>query len=253
MTHGRWRAALIPLRAVLSPGPSLQEAGDGHGALAAASLLVLLTLLGALALPRLTALLAAGLPEGSSTLLGAHDAVLRAGLHRYVLADRMLPPLPYLLGALLVAAVAVPLLAANGVRAGTVAGVLVAGASPLLVQRLGELAVVWLTPPEGLVAGEIVSLPARFNVGVAGTLAWAGVVVGGWRSVVAEAVNAVGLWVVVLWGWGLARLDRGPRALAPRAAGAAWWCLLAATAYGAGYALYAVLFPYLLLLVMGAS
>jgi hypothetical protein len=252
MKGGRWRDALIPLEAVVSPDLSLRAVGAGHGALAGASLLLLLALLGALALPRLSALLAASLAGNGATLLGAHDAALRTGLGRYILADRMLPPLPYVFGALIAAAVAAPVLAGRGVRAGTVVGVLVAGASPLLVQRLGELAVVWLTPGGDLAAGEIIGLPARFNPGVAGILAAAGTSVGGWRSVAAEAANAVGLWVVLLWGWGLARLDRGPRSAAPRAADACWWCVLAGAAYGAGYAMYAALLPFYLILVMGS-
>jgi len=119
------------------------------------------------------------------------------------------------------------------------------------VQRAGELAVVLAVPGGGLVAGDVAGLPARFNVGVAGALAAAGVAAPGWLGVAAQAANAVGLWVVALWGWGLARLDRdaGRPVGAARAMG---WCAAAAAAYAAGWALHAALYPTLLLLVMGA-
>ena len=252
MSGARWRAVLLPVRAVVSPDASLREAAVASGRVMAASLLLLVALLGALALPRLQALLGAGLADGRSSLLDAHVAVLRVGLARYVLADRLLPPLPYAIGAVFAWLVSAPVLAGSGVRARTVAAVLMAGASPLLVQRAGELAVVWLTPGGALAAGDIVGLPARFNVGVAGALAAAGVRLDGWRSVAAEAANGIGVWVVLLWGWGLACLDRGPRATAPRASGAIRWCLVAAVAYGAGYAMYGALLPAFLVLVMGA-
>ncbi len=252
MSPRLWRAALVPLRSVVSPDASLREAGAAPAPLVAASLLALLTALGSLAIPRLLALLASVLAFGASPLIGAHRAVLGGGLTRYILADRLAPPVPYLLAALIAFAVAAPALAGRGVRSGAVLAVIAAGASPLLVQRAGELAVVWLAPPDGLEAGDVAGLPARFNVGLAGLLASAGTPASGWRSVLAEAANGIGVWVVLLWGWGLARLGRGPRGGAPGAADTIPWCLLAAAAYGAGYALHAALFPVLLMLVMGA-
>jgi hypothetical protein len=128
-------------------------------------------------------------------------------------------------------------------------GVLAMGAAPLVVQRLGELLVVWATPGDGLVAGDVAGLAGRFNVGLAGLLSAAGLVPGGALSVVAEAANAIGVWVVVLWGWGVARLDRdASRGSAGRAI---WPFVLAATAYGIGYAAYATFLPAYLMLVMG--
>jgi hypothetical protein len=117
------------------------------------------------------------------------------------------------------------------------------------VQRLGELLVVWATPAPGLVAGDVAGLASRFNVGMGGLLTAAGVVPGVTLSVVAEATNATGLWVVGLWGWGLARLDRD--ASRGRAARPVWPFALAALAYGVGYAGYAAFLPSYLMLVMG--
>ncbi len=250
MTLAPWRGALVPLRAVVSPDAALRAAGGVPGPALAAGLLLLVTVPGALAVPRLSALIADRFAGGSATLLDAHLAALRGGLTRYVLADRLLPPVPYVLAALIVALVAAPVLAGRGVRPGAVAAVLAAGAAPLLVQRIGELAGVWLAPAGQLVGGDVVGLPARFNLGVAGVLGAAGVPLSRWASVGAEAANAIGLWVVLLWGHGLARLGGGRRAAAPGAA--LGWCLLAGAAYGAAYALYAALFPAFLLVVMGA-
>lgn len=252
MRRAGWRAAALPIRALFSPGGALDDAGSGHDLIALASLALLVAALGALALPRLFALLDAALLPSGQPRLDAHLDVLRAGLRRYLVAERLVPPLPFVVGGLLVALVAAPVLAGRGVRASAIVRVLAVGAAPLLVQRAGELAAVLGAPGDGLVAGDVARLPARFNVGVAGALSLAGVTATGWPSVVAEATNAFGVWVVALWGWGLSRLDRDLSGSSRTAAHPVWWCGLAVTAYGAGYLLYAALFPYLLVLVMGA-
>ena len=247
-----WRAALLPARMVVSPGVAMDEARVGGDPLGAASLIAGVAALGALGLPRLLELLSATLAPGGQPLLDAHLGVMRTALSRLLVVDRLLPPLPFVIAAVIVAAGAAAVLMGRGVRTRTLVAVLAAGAAPLLVQRLGELAVVWLTPGEGLTAGDVVRLPARFNLGLAGALGTAGVSVTGAWSVVAEAVNGVGVWVVVLWGWGLATLDRGALAAARGAALPAWPFALAAAGYAAGYALHAALYPVFLLLVMGA-
>jgi hypothetical protein len=252
MRPARWRAARLPLRALWSPGAAMDEAGSRPGPIAAGSLVLLVAALGALALPKLLVLLAAALAPSGQPLLDAHLVVLRSGLERYLLADRLLPPLPFVFGALIVAAVAAPVLAGRGVSTGAVVGVLAVGAAPLVVQRLGELALVLVAPGGGLAAGEVVRLPARFNVGVAGVLSVVGVTSTGALSVVAEATNATGLWVVGLWGWGLARLDRDAAAVSRPAPAPRWPFALSGAAYAAGYAVYGTLFPYYLVLVMGA-
>lgn len=253
--RGRLPAALLPLEALWSPAAAMDVAGARHPLLAVAALAVLVAALGAAALPRLLSLLATSLGPGGSDVLARHVLRLHAGLARYLVADRIAPPLPLVAAAFLAAAVAVPVLGTRRVAARAVVGVLAAGASPLLVQRLGELAVVWATPAGHLAAGEVVGLAARFNVGAAGVLAAAGVTPGLALGVAAEAANGVGLWVVALWGWGLARLDEGAGRGHPPAAGPPrlprWPFALAAAAYAAGYALHALLFPAYLLVVMG--
>ena len=249
------RGTSLPLKALWSPRAALDAVAVGdvapYRAAAPLALLLFAAALGALALPRLLDLLDAALRPTGQVVLDAHFGVLRAGLSRLLVFERLVLPVPYLLGGTVLWLVAAPALAGRGVRGSTVAALLAVGAAPLLVQRAGELAVVLAVPGGGLVAGDVAGLPARFNVGVAGALAAAGVAAPGWLGVAAQAANAVGLWVVALWGWGLARLDRD----AGRPAGAAHtmgWCAAATAAYAAGWALHAALYPTLLLLVMGA-
>jgi hypothetical protein len=244
------RGAVLPFRTLWSPGAALDDAAV-HRVVAPASLVLLVAVLGALTLPRLLALLDAALLPIGQPLLDAHLGVLRVGLRRLLLVERLVFPLPYLAGGILLCLVSAPVLAGRGVTIGAIVAVLALGAAPLLVQRSGELAVVLAAPGAHLAAGDVAGLPARFNVGLAGALAAWGVSAPGWLGVVAEAANGVGLWVVVLWAWGLSRLDRDARASA-RAGHTMWWYGVAATAYAAGWALYAALYPYLLVLVMGA-
>jgi hypothetical protein len=240
------RSLLLPLEGLWAPGPAMDVAGSRRAVVALAALLALVTGLGAASLPRLLGLLDATLQGGAAS---AHAEVLRGGLARYLVADRLLPPLPFVVAAALVAWIAAPALAGRRVAGRAVCGVLAVGAAPLLLQRLGELAVVWVTPAEGLVPGDVTGLAARFNVGAAGLLAAVGAAPGGTLSVVAEAANAIGLWVVGLWGWGLARLAHDASHAGRRLP--AWPFVLAVTAYAVAYAAYAALFPYYLMLVMG--
>ncbi len=249
--NGTWKAgAASPLRALWAPGAAFDDAA-GRRAAATLSLVLLLAAAGALALPRLLALLDLTLRPTGDALLDAHLGVLRAGLSRLLVFERLVLPLPFLAAGALLALFAAPVLAGRGVKGGSVVAALAVGAAPLLVQRAGELAVVLAAPGAGLTSGDVAVLPARFNVGVAGALAAFGGHAPGLLGVAAEAANGVGLWVVLLWGWGLARLDRDA-ARAARPASVVGWCIAALGAYAAGWALYAALYPTILLAVMGA-
>jgi|GEM_PF-5889998 len=250
MSKGMVRGAVLPLRTLWSPAAAVDDVLV-HPAVATASLVILGAVFGALALPRLLGLLDGALPPTGQALLDAHLGALRVGLTRLLVLERLVLPLGFLAGGSILWLVAAPALSGRGVRAGAVAAVLAAGLAPLLVQRAGELAVVLASPTAALAAGDIARLPARFNVGLAGALAAWGVAAPGWLGVAAEAVNVIGVWVVALWGWSLSRLDRdaGRR---ERAGSGVWWWVGAAAAYAAGWALYAALYPTLLLLVMGA-
>ena len=175
--------------------------------------------------------------------------VLFAAVQRSFPARNTYRLLPFVLAAALVAMVAGPALAGRRVAGRAVCGVLAVGAAPLVVQRLGELAVVLVTPAAGLVPGDVAVLAGRFNAGAAGVLSAAGLAPGGALSVVAEAANAIGLWVVALWGWGLARLDHDASRAGRRLP--AWPFVLALSAYGVAYAAYAAIFPSYLMVVMG--
>ncbi len=255
MSDALLRGAALPLLTLWSPGAALDDA-PAHPAAGPASLLLLLAALGAASLPRLLGLLDAALPLTGQELLDAHLGVLRAGLTRLLVFERLVPPLPYLMGGTVLWLLAAPMLAGRRATrrggAAAVAAVLAVALAPLLVQRLGELAVVLALPADGRVmAGDVAGLPARFNVGAAGVLTALGVAAPGWLGIAAEAANGVGLWVVALWGWGLSRLDRdaGRSARAPHTL---WWYAGAAAAYAAGWGLYGAGYPTLLLLVMGS-
>jgi hypothetical protein len=250
MSRDLMRGAALPVKALWSPGAALDEAAV-HGVVAPASLVLAVAALGALTLPRLLGLLDVALQPTGQEMLDAHLGVLRIGLAHLLLFERLVVPLPFVAAGALLALVAAPMLSGRGVTAGAVWAVLALGAAPLLVQRVGELAVVLGAPAAGLGPGDVARLPARFNIGVAGALSAAGVAAPGWLGVAAEAANGVGLWVVALWGWGLARLDRDAGRSAP-GAHTLGWCVAAAAAYAAGWALYAALYPTLLLVVMGA-
>jgi hypothetical protein len=250
MSRDLMRGAALPVKALWSPGAALDEAAV-HGVVAPASLVLAVAALGALTLPRLLGLLDVALQPTGQEMLDAHLGVLRIGLAHLLLFERLVVPLPFVAAGALLALVAAPMLSGRGVTAGAVWAVLALGAAPLLVQRVGELAVVLGTPAAGLGPGDVARLPARFNIGVAGALSAAGVAAPGWLGVAAEAANGVGLWVVALWGWGLARLDRDAGRSAP-GAHTLGWCVAAAAAYAAGWALHAALYPTLLLVVMGA-
>ena len=250
MSRDPMRGAVLPVRTLWSPGAALDAAAD-HRVIAPASLVLVVAALGALALPRLLGLLDVVLQPTGREVLDAHLGVLRIGLARLLVFERLVVPLPFVAAGALLALVAAPVLAGRGVTAGAVWAVVALGAAPLLVQRAGELAVVLATPAAGLGPGDVAGLPARFNVGVAGALSATGVAAPGWLGVAAEAANGVGLWVVALWARGLSRLDRDARRAA-RGAHTLGWCVAAAVAYAAGWALYAALYPTLLLVVMGA-
>ena len=246
------RSVLLSLEGLWAPGTAMDVAGSRRAVAVLLGLLLLVTGLGAAALPRLLALLGAALGDGGGAEgAAAHAAALRVGLSRYLVADRLLPPLPLALAAVLVAAVGAPVLETRRVAARAVWGVLAVGAAPLVVQRLGELAVVWTTPAGSLLPGEVVGLPGRFNVGIGGLLAAAGWTPGVALGAAAEAANATGLWVVALWGWGLARLDRDASRAGARLP--AWPFALALAAYAGAYAAYVVLFPWYLMLVTGGA
>ncbi len=191
-----------------------------------------------------SALLDAALLPTGQALLDAHLGVLRVGLGRLLLFERLVVPLPFLAGgAVLAAGGDAGARRARRDARGAIGAVLALGrraAARAARRRAGGRA--RHAGRRSRAAGDVAGLPARFNVGVAGALAASGVAAPGWLGVAAEAANGVGLWVVALWAWGLSRLDRDASRSA-RGAHTLWWCVAAAAAYAAGWALYAALYP----------
>ncbi len=100
------------------------------------------------------------------TLTDLHRDSLRARLVRMILADRVIPPPTPLLAALALIWAAAPalMLAEEGRRA--LIGAVAVGLVPLLVQRVGELAVTYLFPlAEAPTPGQVLDLPQQFVTG----------------------------------------------------------------------------------------
>lgn len=180
---------------------------DPHPVATGLLLLVLIALLGLGTLPRQLTLLHAAFPEGGGVMADQAARFMRAGLTRLMTADRLVASPTLMLGGLLTAIAAEPVLMLARERRAALWGVMILGLAPLLVVRVGELATVWLSAAHpGMPAGEVVLLPSRFRTGP--TLLW----LGGeapppWITRVDPVVNAISLWTVALWSVGLGRLD----------------------------------------------
>lgn len=198
-----WATALVdPTEAARA---CLREPRPGallFGILAAA------VLLGGATLPRQLALLAQALAPTGDSLRDLQHAAMRDGLVRIVVADRVVPPPTLLLGAAVVAVAAEPLLMLSRESRRAVWGVLLLGLAPMVVQRIGELAVTYLagvgaSPPPG----EAIALPQRFMTGP--LLVWhppEGAA--RWLVSLNQRINLVSLWSVVIWSAGLRVLDQ---------------------------------------------
>lgn len=246
MSTSRLYRLTAPVRALLAPHQAMaeSEAAAGWGAL---GLLLGVTALGALALPRLLHLLGGAMPPTGNPIVDAQNAVVTRALMRLVVVDRLVPPLDLVLGACLLCLIAALLFWAAGESPRRVVGAVALASAPALIQRLGELAVVWLVGRDGMVAGEVISLPARFNTGLTAVLTAFGRPPGGWMEVGASALSVVGVWTIALWALALRRSD------ARSAAGAQSWALGAAClAYAGGVVAVGFLRPALVPLVLGS-
>lgn len=81
------------------------------------------------------------------------------------------------------------------------------GLAPMVVQRVGELAVTYLAAVGGTVPGEAIALPQRFTTGP--LLVWRPPEEAArWIVSVNQRINLVSLWSVVIWSAGLRVLDQ---------------------------------------------
>lgn len=163
--------------------------------------------LGLAALPRQLEILQAALPRTGDPLLDAQTAALREGLVRLIVADRLVPLPSALVAGLLLVAAAEPVLMLPAARRRELLAVVVLGLTPLVVERLGELVLTWLTSAApGTSAGEALSAPHRFVSG-AGLLWRSPAPAPPWVELLEARVNLFTVWCAGLWAAGLRALD----------------------------------------------
>jgi len=148
-------------------------------------------------------MLSAALPDAGNPLLDAQTGALRAGLLRLIVADRLVPLPAALLGAVVLVLTADPVLMLPTARRRELLTVAVLGLSPLLVQRIGELAMTWLVNPgQAVAAGDALTVPHRFATGA--RLFWqTDGPAPSWVELLEARVNLFTLWCAGLWSLGL--------------------------------------------------
>lgn len=190
----------------------------------AALLLVGVTALGALTLPRQLGLL------GEALGPGLHHRSLASGLHRLIWFDRLVPPPTVVIAGLLLAWTADPLLGLARDARPRIWAVVVLGFAPLLAQRAGELAMTYLASvPAPLTPGSALGLPQEF---VTGPAILDRHDAPRWLQALSARVNLVTASSVAIWATGLRKLDGGswrawhvfvPAACLAGAGIATWW------------------------------
>ena len=168
-----------------------------------------LTVLGLATLPRQLAVLELGLPLTGNPAADAQLEALRAGIVRLMVVDRLLPQPPVLLGAVLLVLGAEPVLMLAREHRKALITVAILGLAPLVVGRIGELAITYLVSPAGHgTPGDAIRAPHRFVTGP--KLLWRG---DGpapqWLELLDTRANLVTLGCVFLWSIGLRQLDGG--------------------------------------------
>lgn len=163
--------------------------------------------LGLATLPRQLEILQAALARTGDPLLDAQTDALRAGLVRLIVADRLVPLPSALVAGLLLLAAAEPVLMLPAARRRELLAVVVLGLTPLVVERLGELALTWFTSvAPGTSAGEALRAPHRFLSGAG--LFWRSPAPAPlWIELLETRFNLFTLWCVGLWAAGLRVLD----------------------------------------------
>lgn len=209
----------------------------------AAALLVGLALLGAATLPRQLALLERTLGSTGDPMLDVQQALMRAGLLRLIVADRLVPSPTLVVTAVLIVAAAEPILALARDRRSAIWTIALVGLAPLVVERIGELAITYVLPFGAHVTpGDAVSSPHRFVTGP--LLFWRrSEPAPGWLELLNQHVNIISLWCVAIWTIGLRELDG--RKLAP------WHIVLPAACLIAAGVLTRMLTPLVLGMLLG--
>ena len=112
----------------------------------AAALASAVTALGLATLPRQVAILNRVLASTGDPQSNLHHEALRSALLRLIVADRLVPAPALLLAAVFLVAVAEPVLMLARDRRAAIVQIALLGLAPLLVDRLGELAMTYLVP-----------------------------------------------------------------------------------------------------------
>ena len=169
-------------------------------------MVLVIVAVGAATLPRQLAVLARALAPSGDPSRDAHHRALAAGLTRVVLFDRLVPPPTVLVAGFFVLVLAEPVLALARDRRQEVRAALLLGLTPLVAQRLGELAVTYLIATPGRPSpGLAVSLPQQFLTGPA--VFWLTDEAPAWIQAFSARVNLVTLWSVGVWAVALRELD----------------------------------------------
>jgi len=208
------------------------------------SLGAFLVALGLATLPRQLALLDRTMGATGDPLLDAQTELLRSGVLRLIVADRLVASPTLLVAALFLALAAEPVLMLARQRQPAIWAVVLLGLAPLLVQRVGELAITYVAAIADPVAGDAVTAPHRFVTGP--LLLWRGEgPAPGWLELLSRRANLIVLWCLVLWSLGMQQLDGGRWQL--------WHAALPAACLAAAGLLTWMLWPIVLPLVLGVG
>lgn len=192
---------------LVDPRHAVQEAmRQPRPAVVALGALAITALLGAATLPHQLQLLLASLAPTGDLARDLHHAAMEPGLTRVIIADRLMPPPTLLVAALVLGLAAEPVLSLAEDRRRAVWTVVLLGLAPLVVQRIGELVVTYVSavgsPPR---PGDAVSLASRFTTGPL-LFSWTDSPPA-WLVSVNQRLNLVTVWSIVIWTIGLRELD----------------------------------------------
>jgi len=158
-------------------------------------------------IPRQLSLLGRGLPFTGDPLMDAQHEAIREMVIRLIVVDRLVPQPTVIVAAVLILLVAEPALMLARDRRKAIVAVAVLGLSPLVLERIGELAITYLlSPASQATPGAALTIPHRFVTGPA--MFWRGhESAPQWLEILDARVNLISLGCVALWSVGLRQLD----------------------------------------------
>ncbi len=132
---------------------------------------------------------------------------------RLIVADRLVPSAKLPLGTFFLVVAAEPVLALARDRRGPIWAIALLGLSPLLVDRLGQLAMTYLVPfAAHTTPGYAMTAPRRLSRGP--LVLWQrSEPAPAWLKLLDDRANLISAWCIGLWGVGLRQLDGGRLAL----------------------------------------